>query len=177
MGWFNKKKKQQQKQQSDQTAMLQKIATITRLAKSGLLFIDVKEKKVVISATLATVFLSTRERWTNFLTNVHLWFIYKVSQMSWNKYFLDKEVEAVRIAREKYPNLTRLQEADIRAKARAEVQIDMLPPPKIEAYDFILSSDISDGSEPEIFAVGKFEDGSFEMVTFDDVNQKVNPGV
>lgn len=175
MSWFSKNKKEREEKQK--VKMLQNIATITRLAKSGLLFIDMKDKKVVISTTLSTLFLGDRDKWTNFLNNVQLWFVYKVSQMSWNKIFLDAEVKAVREARKKYPMLTRMQEADIRAKARAEIQVDAIAPPKIEPYDFILSTDIKDGSEPEVYAVGRWENGSFDMVTFEEVNQKVNSGV
>ena len=168
MNWFKKdKNKENPNKQTEK--MLQNIATLTRMAKSGLLFIDVVQHKVVISATVASMFLMNRERWQNFLHNVHLWFIYKVSQMNWNKYFLDAEVKAVREARKKFPSLTKLQEVDIRAKARAEIDIESLTPPKIDAYEFIISSDIKDGSEPEVFAVGRYENGSFDMVTFEEL--------
>lgn len=181
MGWFNKKKKdaaKQEKQMEQQKVrMLQNIATITRLAKSGLIFIDVKEHKVVISTTLSTLFLTDRQKWMNFLNNVQMWFVYKASQLAWNKIFLDEEVKAVREAREKYPLLTKLQEADIRMKARSAINVDAVHVPKIEPYDFILSTDIKDGSEPDIFAVGRYENGEFDMVTFEEVNQKANQSV
>ena len=177
MSWWNKNKKQQKEQKQRQQAqmqMLQRIATLTRFAKAGLLFIDIPQKKVVISTTLSSLFLTDRTKWVNFLQNLQLWFVYKVSQLNWNQYFLEVEVKAVREARLKHPNLTKLQEVDIRHKARAEVDIEAVPVPKIEPYEFILSTDIKHGEEPEIFAVGRWENGEFEMVTFEDVQNHAN---
>lgn len=167
MSWYNRKKTA--KQSKSPVSMLQNIATLTRMAKSGLLFIDMKEHKVVISATLATLFLDSREKWTNFLQNVQYWFIYKHSQMAWNKYFLDIEVKAVRDARKKFSMLTKLQEAEIRSQARSAVDIEAVSLPKVEPFDFIISSDISDGSAPQVYAVGRYDNGELDMVAYEDV--------
>ena len=176
MSWWNdrKEKKEKKQRQQEQMKMLQNIATLTRFAKAGLLFIDIPQKKVVISTTLSSLFLTDRTKWMNFLNNLQMWFVYKVSQLSWNQVFLEAEVKAVREARQKHPNLTKLQEVDIRHKARAEVNIEAVPVPKIEPYEFILSTDIKHGEEPEIFAVGRWENGAFEMVTFEDVQNHAN---
>lgn len=176
MSWWknNKEQKEKKQRQQEQMKMLQNIATLTRFAKAGLLFIDVPQRKVVISTTLSSLFLTDRTKWMNFLQNLQLWFVYKVSQLNWNQYFLEVEVKAVREARLKYPNLTKMQEVDIRHKARAEVDIEAVPVPKIEPYEFILSTDIKHGEEPEIFAVGRWENGAFEMVTFEDVQNHAN---
>lgn len=176
MSWWNdrKEKKEKKQRQQEQMQMLQRIATLTRFAKAGLLFIDVPQRKVVISTTLSSLFLTDRTKWMNFLQNLQMWFVYKVSQLNWNQYFLEVEVKAVREARQKHPNLTKLQEVDIRHKARAEVNIEAVPVPKIEPYEFILSTDIKHGEEPEIFAVGRWENGAFEMVTFEDVQNHAN---
>lgn len=176
MSWWknNKEQKEKKQRQQEQMKMLQNIATLTRFAKAGLLFIDIPQKKVVISTTLSSLFLTDRTKWVNFLQNLQLWFVYKVSQLNWNQYFLEVEVKAVREARQKHPNLTKLQEVDIRHKARAEVNIEAVPVPKIEPYEFILSTDIKNGEEPEIFAVGRWENGAFEMVTFEDVQNHAN---
>ena len=176
MSWWNdrKEKKEKKQRQQEQMKMLQRIATFTRFAKAGLLFIDIPQKKVVISTTLSSLFLTDRTKWMNFLQNLQMWFVYKVSQLSWNQVFLEAEVKAVREARQKHPNLTKLQEVDIRHKARAEVNIEAVPVPKIEPYEFILSTDIKHGEEPEIFAVGRWENGAFEMVTFEDIQNHAN---
>ena len=176
MSWWNdrKEKKEKKQRQQEQMQMLQRIATLTRFAKAGLLFIDIPQKKVVISTTLSSLFLTDRTKWVNFLQNLQLWFVYKVSQLDWNQVFLEAEVKAVREARQKHPNLTKLQEVDIRHKARAEVNIEAVPVPKIEPYEFILSTDIKHGEEPEIFAVGRYENGEFDMVTFEEIEAKQN---
>ena len=176
MSWWNDRKEQKEKKQrqQEQMKMLQNIATLTRFAKAGLLFIDIPQKKVVISTTLSSLFLTDRTKWMNFLQNLQMWFVYKVSQLSWNQVFLEAEVKAVREARQKHPNLTNLQEVDIRHKARAEVNIEAVPVPKIEPYEFILSTDIKHGEEPEIFAVGRYENGEFDMVTFEEIEAQQN---
>lgn len=172
MSWFGKKKKAEP---SVSTEALQKIAVMKRLVIAGLLYIDIPNKQVIISATLASLFLNGRERWSNFLQNVQLWFVYKASQLMWNKLFLDVEVEAVRKAREEHPNLNLLQEKTIRQQARATVDIEACEPPKLEAYDFIITSDWQEGKEPSVIAVGRWDKGSFEMAPYDEVKEKIIP--
>ena len=176
MSWWknNKEQKEKKQRQQEQMKILQNIATLTRFAKAGLLFIDIPQKKVVISTTLSSLFLADRTKWMNFLQNLQMWFVYKVSQLNWNQVFLEAEVKAVREARQKHPNLTKLQEVDIRHKARAEVDVEAVPVPKIEPYEFILSTDIKHGEEPEIFAVGRYENGEFDMVTFEEIEAQQN---
>ena len=40
--------------------------------KSGLIYLDVKNKQVVIHETLAVLFLADQQRWTNFLKNIQM---------------------------------------------------------------------------------------------------------
>jgi hypothetical protein len=98
-----------------------------------------------------------------------MWFVYQASQMGWQKIFHDVEVKAVREARKKFAMLTPLQERTIRNEARMAVDIDQLPAPKLEPYDFIISSDVSHGGEPKIYAVGRYENGKFDMVDYDEL--------
>lgn len=168
MGLFNFKKKAEP-EKSSQTEMLRKISIMTNLMQNGLLFIDIKERRVVISDTLAVLFLADREKWINFLGNLQMWFVYQASQMGWQKIFHDVEVKAVREARKKFAMLTPLQERTIRNEARMAVDIDQLPAPKLEPYDFIISSDVSHGGEPKIYAVGRYENGKFDMVDYDEL--------
>lgn len=148
---------------------LERISVLTRMEKSGLIAVDLKDRKVVISSLLASPFLSDRGKWTGFLNNVQLWFLYRTSQLLWEKRFRDAELKAVREAREKYSMLTRLQEMEIRRKARGKVDVTDVACPVAEDYDFILCNSLSDGREPEIFAVGRYEDGQFEMVAFEGI--------
>lgn len=152
--------------------VLERIAVLTRMEKAGLLAVDMKERKVVISSVLASPFLSDRKKWTGFLNNVQAWFLYRTSQLSWEKRFRDAELSAVRKARAKYAALTRLQEMEIRSKAREKVEVTDVEPPEAEAYDFVLCNSLTDGREPEVFAVGRYEDGKFEMVTFETFSDK-----
>ena len=57
MSWWknNKEQKEKKQRQQEQMQMLQRIATLTRFAKAGLLFIDIPKKKVVISTVAGSV--------------------------------------------------------------------------------------------------------------------------
>ena len=173
MGLFKKRRKTDTGSgKSDSNAkyeVLERIAVLTRMEKAGLLAVDMKERKVVISSVLASPFLSDRKKWTGFLNNVQAWFIYRTSQLSWEKRFRDAELKAVREARAKFAMLTRLQEMEIRRMARGEVEVTDVECPDAEAYDFILCNSLTEGQEPEIFAVGRYENGQFDMVTFDGI--------
>lgn len=172
MSFWNRKKSASQ-EGSSQTEMLRKVSIMTNLMQHGLLYIDIKERRVVISDTLAVLFLGNQEKWTNFLGNLQMWFVYQASQMGWQKIFHDVEVKAVREARKKFAMLTPLQEKTIRNEARMAVDIDRLPPPKLEAYDFIISSDVSHGGEPKVYAVGRYDGGKFDMVDYEELKTKI----
>lgn len=169
--WNRKKESKAQEKESEQTKMLRKVSIMTNLMQHGLLYIDVKEHRVIISDTLAVLYLSDKERWINFLSNLQMWFVYQESQLGWQKVFLEVERKAVKAARQKFAMLTPLQERTIRAEARQSVEIDHLQPPAIKAYDFIISSDVAHGSEPRITAVGRYENGKFDMIPYDSLKK------
>lgn len=170
MNIFNRKKNTEEG--NTQTEMLRKVSILTNLMQHGLLYIDTKERRVIISDTLAASFLVDQQKWTNFLTNLQMWFVYQTSQMGWQKIFHDVEVKAVREARKKFAMLTPLQERTIRNEARMAVDVNALPAPKLEPYDFIISSDVSHGATPSIIAIGRYENGKFDMVPYDEVKDK-----
>ena len=173
MAWFNKKKKASTDTQKFGLEQVQKIATLTSLSKKGLLFFDSVKKQVVISDTLASLFLGSKERWVGFLTNVQLWFVYQSSSASWKRVFAEAETKAVREARKKFAMLTALQEQTIRQQARDGIDVSSMPAPKLEPYDFVISTDIRNGKEPRIIAIGRWEDGEFDMTPVDEVKKAV----
>lgn len=177
MNWFGRKKKNSEPVfgNKEQRTLLRCVATFDRMEKSGLILLDLKEKRVVITSTLAVFFLKDRKSWNNFLSYVQWWFIYRISQDKWNRVLLDAEVKAVREARKKYAMLSKVEEKEIRQRARASVEITEAPRPKVEPYDFVLCDTLSGEHEPEIFSIGHYENGKFDMVTFEEV-EKVMPG-
>lgn len=170
MSWFNRKKKQS-RQEKFGLEQVQQIATLTSLAKKGLLFFDSVKKQVVISDTLAALFLGSNERWTGFLSNVQMWFVYQASATVWKRVFAEAETRAVREARKKFAMLTALQEQTIRQQARDGIDVASMPSPQLEPYDFIISTDIRDGREPRVIAVGRWEDGHFDMTPIEEVKK------
>ena len=149
---------------------LRKVSLISNLCKRGMLFIDMENRKVVISDTLSSLFITDERRWEGFLGNVQAWFLYTASQMSWNRYFTKVELEAVRKARQQYASLTRLQEQTIRNQARSEVDLTCVEPPTLQPFDFVISTDISDGSEPRAIVVGRYDARTgCSMVPYEDL--------
>ena len=172
MSWFNRKKNQSRKQEQFGLEQVQKIATLTSLSKKGLIFFDSAKKQVVISDTLASLFLGSHDRWVDFLTNVQLWFVYQASSAAWKRVFAEAETMAVREARQKFAMLTVLQEQTIRQQARDAIDVTNVPAPKLEPYDFIISTDIRDGREPRIIAVGRWDNGHFDMTPLEEVKKE-----
>lgn len=171
MKFFNfKKKKKEGNSEADKVAMLRRIATMTELMKNGYLYLDLQTKRVVISDKLAVLFLGNQEKWEGFLNNLHTWFVYRASQLAWQKVFFDAEVKAVREAKKKFAMLTRFQEKAIREKARMDIDIDKVKLPQIESYDFIISNEIGDGDEPKIIAIGRYEKGKFDMMPYENIS-------
>jgi hypothetical protein len=170
MNWFKKKNKENSEREKVET--LKRISIMTELMKHGYLFLDIQNKRVVISDKVAVLFLGSQEKWKNFLQNIYSWFVYRASQLAWQKYFQDVEVKAVREARKKFALLTQLQEKTIRQEARAAVNIDAVRLPQIEAYDFIISNDISGGEEPKVIAVGRYANGTFDMIPYEEVKSE-----
>lgn len=175
MKWFSRKEKNSEPVfgNKEQRALLKCVAIFDRMEKSGLLLLDLKEKRVVITSTLAVFFLKDRKSWNNFLDYVQWWFIYRISQDKWNRVLLDAEVKAVREARKKYATLSKVEEKVIRQRARAGVEITEVPLPKVEPYDFVLCDTLSGIHEPEIFSIGHYENGKFDMVTFEKVEKEI----
>ena len=170
MNWLKKKFKDNSER--DKVETLKRISIMTELMKHGYLFLDLQNKRAAISDKIAALFLGNQEKWKNFLQNIYSWFVYRASQLAWQKYFQDVEVRAVREARKKYALLTQLQEKTVRQDARAAVNIDEVKLPQIEAYEFIISNDISNGEEPMIIAVGRYANGEFDMIPYEKVKSE-----
>ena len=169
MSFFKKNNKK--KTDNIEKEVLVRIAQLQQLSRRGLLYVDIKQRKVIITSTLAVLFMGDKERWDGFMSNVNLWFHYTASQLLWNKIFLDEEIKAVREARKKYASLTSLQERTIRFDARKNIDPSVLPAPKIASFDFIVSSDIADGKDASVIVVGRYDKGKLTMVPFDELNE------
>lgn len=69
-----------------QLALMQKINYIDKLASGGFLYIDESQNRLVISTTLASLFISSEEKFTNFLENVSMWMMFERSRKIMEKY-------------------------------------------------------------------------------------------
>lgn len=157
-------------QEKDNLALMSVMKNIEKLQTAGQIYMDEKLHQVVISLDLAVLFIRNTEKWTNFLNNLQMWFTYESSRKAWNKYFLEVEVKAVREARKKYAALTAAEERSIRTNARAQVNVDEVEAPVVQPFDFVVASARGVGDEQKIIVVGRFFDGQFEMIPYDEVN-------
>lgn len=69
-----------------QLALMQKISYIDKLASGGFLYIDESQNRLVISTTLASLFISSEEKFSNFLQNVSMWMMFERSRKIMEKY-------------------------------------------------------------------------------------------
>lgn len=84
---------------------------------------------------------------------------------------LDAEVDAIRKARKDHSSLSKSMEADIRMKARASVDFSSCNPPEVGSFEFVLTSDaIASCDSPEVLSIGKYEDGRFEIVPYEEIS-------
>lgn len=79
MSIFKRNKKKQPATAIDenkrQIAIMERINVINRLSESGLIYLDEKSHKVVISIVVADMFIRDNVKWTNFLTNLQAIFL------------------------------------------------------------------------------------------------------
>lgn len=172
MNLFRKKRPQSVTplQKKDNLALMATMKSIEKLQAAGHIYMDEKLHQVIISLDLAVLFIRNIEKWTNFLNNLQMWFTYESSRKAWDKYFLEVEIKAVREARKKYATLTAAEERSIRSNARSQVDVEAVAPPVVQPFDFVVASARGVGDEQKIIVVGRFFDGRFEMVPYEEVN-------
>lgn len=156
-------KKKTKRKMPDRISVLGVISVLDRFSGSGLLTLDERNRRVVISATLARVFIGNMEKWEGFIHNVYLWMLYNLSTSEWKRIFLDAETEAIRQARKKYVQLTPGEIAQVRSDARRKVDVNALPLPEVSGMDFVVTSVGISPDSPEAIVVGRYADGKMLM--------------
>ena len=69
-----------------QLALMQKINYIDKLASGGFIYIDEPQNRLVISTTLASLFISSEKKFSGFLENVSMWMMFERSRKIMSKY-------------------------------------------------------------------------------------------
>jgi len=69
-----------------QLALMQKINHIDKLASGGLIYIDEPQNRLMISTTLASLFISSEQKFSAFLQNVSMWMMFERSRKIMAKY-------------------------------------------------------------------------------------------
>lgn len=174
--WPFKKKAERKEEEKKKavTGMSEVFRILGGMERSGFLYIDMKSARVFISSTLAACYIGNDAKWTGFLTNIHTWFQYRISQELWERYFKDVEAKAIRKAKKKYEMLTAAQVREIRNRARIEVDVTSVPAPEIKPYEFVITSDVVFSDKSDVVVVGYFDKGEFRMVPYGEVSEKVS---
>lgn len=135
-------------------------ATLKRLADSGMLYWEPKQRRMMIAEPLALMMMQTAEGWQNFIQNLYLWTYADECNRAWTDYLQREELAAVRRAATKLsPTTTQLtrQEIDrIRRARRSEIAQSDLQPPRVEPFEFFIIPDTTEPS-PAPIAVGWFD--------------------
>lgn len=140
------------------------VSLMEYLAERDLICIATEERRVAITSTLASLFMTDARRWRNFLSNVQLWFTFEVSRNAWNRVFVEAELKAVREATKDGRVLSVVERANIRERARMAVDIDAVPVPHIAPYSFVIIDDnVTDIDEVKPVVVGTYSNGEFNM--------------
>lgn len=163
---FNNQKKKEQKRKQEVIDTASAFKVLERYEAAGLLYIDMKNSRVIISSTLSANYMGSDTKWSAFLGNVHTWFEYRISLELWERKFKDVEVKAVREAKKKYAMLTAAQIREIRFNARFAVDPTEVPAPEIRPYDFVVTDGMVLSEKSEVIVVGRYEDGQFVIVPY-----------
>lgn len=143
---------------------------------SGMIEYKVKTQQCLIAFPLARTMLASRKRWTRFLNNVFLWQSYLLQQEAWNLKMTHAERDAIELAREENPGLTKLEMERVRSMARESVAFDTSNIPPIKPFDVCIFMDADDeNGMPIIVACGDYdpETDRFSLVPWSEVIKEV----
>lgn len=155
-----RKRKREFKLQQD---FLKVFATFEQAERSRLIFVDVQNKRVLLSDILTAPFSIDRKKWEGFFANLASWFRYRILQEYWEQKRIDAETEAVREARRKDKNLSGEELKQIRVRAQLGLEYDQPDNMnEIFAYDFCICEGLlRSGTKAE--AIGRWNNGSINL--------------
>ena len=172
--FFTKKRREQRRKLRELKSFSSVFSTLDRLAGSGLLTFDQKQRRLFIAQSLAVLMMKDAESWVAFCTNVFQWLYYQQAQEAWNAHFLKEELAAVRAAsvgdNHQTVQLSRDDVERIRRAARQQVAESDIEPPKVEPFELFIVEETVD-AKPKIIGVGFFdpESGDTELAPWSEV--------
>lgn len=195
-GFFSKERRAERRKLRELHAFSKSFGTLERLEQSGMLWFDVRNRRLMIEQPLAVLMMKDAESWMNFMRNVFQWQYYKQCNKAWEEYIQKEELQAVRAAikeAEKEKPSRQLSRKDIDRIKRArrdEITFDEVKAPKVEGFEFFVIREVAAESQQaeqgatktesvpggEIRVVGSYDPqkDDIEMAAWEEVKQFIS---
>ena len=157
-----REKKERERVRKQQEQLLGMFASFEQAERSRMVFVDMVNRRVLLSDILTAPFTANDKAWEQFFQNLAYWFQFRMSHEHWNQRRLFLENQAVREAKKKYPNLSKEEVRLIRAKAALTMEYDESKAPQLDGYEFCICEGIL-RSDVKAEAVGVWKDGTISM--------------
>lgn len=157
-----REKKERERVRKQQEQLLGMFASFEQAERSRMVFVDMVNRRVLLSDILTAPFTANDKAWEQFFQNLAYWFQFRMSHEHWNQRRLFLENQAVREAKKKYSNLSKEEVRLIRAKAALTMEYDESKAPQLDGYEFCICEGIL-RSDVKAEAVGVWKDGTISM--------------
>ena len=192
-GFFSKERREGRRKLRELHTFSKTFGTLERLEQSGMLWFDIRNRRLMIEQPLAVLMMKDAESWMNFMRNVFQWQYYKQCNKAWEEYIQTEELRAVRAAikeaeKEKPSRQLNYKDIDrIKRARRDEIAFDEVKAPKVEGFEFFVVREAATGAQQaeqgttntesvpggEIRVVGSYDPqkDDIEMAAWEEVKQ------
>ena len=191
--FFSKERREERRKLKELGAFSKTFGTLERLEQSGMLWFDMRNRRLMIEQPLAVLMMKDAESWMNFMRNVFQWLYYKQCNKTWEEYLQKEELAAVRAAIKEASaekpsrQLSRKDIDRIKRARRDEITFDEVKAPKVEGFEFFVVRETATGAQQteqgatktesvpggEIRVVGSYDPqkDDIEMAAWEEVKQ------
>ena len=192
-GFFSKERREERLKLRELHTFSKTFGTLERLEQSGMLWFDMRNRRLMIEQPLAVLMMKDAESWMNFMRNVFQWQYYKQCNKAWEEYIQTEELRSVRAAikeaaAEKPSRQLNYKDIDrIKRARRDEIAFDEVKAPKVEGFEFFVVREAATGTQQtghgatktesvpggEIRVVGNYDPqkDDIEMAAWEEVKQ------
>lgn len=192
-GFFSKERREGRRKLRELHTFSKTFGTLERLEQSGMLWFDIRNRRLMIEQPLAVLMTQDAESWMNFMRNVFQWQYYKQCNKAWEEYLQTEELRSVRAAikeaeKEKPSRQLNYKDIDrIKRARRDEIAFDEVKAPKVEGFEFFVVREAATGAQQtgqeatktesvpggEIRVVGSYDPqkDDIEMAAWEEVKQ------
>ena len=163
-----RQKKEQKRVEERDEQLLKMFATFEQAERSKLVFLDLMNKRVLLSDILTAPFVLNDEKWQQFFQNLAYWFHFRMANEYWMKQRIHAENEAVKEEKRKHGYLTKEELKIVRTKAAMSLEYDPNTDIGIDGYEFCICEGIL-RSDVKAEAVGVWKDGHIDLRAIGDI--------